>query len=350
MNTPFGCSLRSASNGDPGVSPAYSFRGTLDRCPAPVPRVQPVLLDLERYPEWWPQVRAVAKITDDDARVLCRSVLPYTLDLLLHAERREPTAPRDQPGRRPLTGWSGGGSRRRPRRAPGWTSSRTCTSPVGLLRAALWYAARPLLHWNHDRYDGRLRQRGLRAGWPSDGSQVSRQALARLPRPARRQSLATSGMFVAGVVDLGVVGTVLGGEAAFAARPRSPPASSSEGGFSRNTSPGSALPALRLPGPRPRSAAANSSTVGGVASAVVDLGVLGAVLGGQPPLALGLDLLDPLLRRRLLQNASLVTAGLLAGCGPPPPTRRGARSPVAGRRTRRESGDASQASMCDMSP
>ncbi len=53
-------------------------------------RVGQVLSDLERYPEWWPQIRAVASLGDDDARVLCRSALPYTLDLLLHAISREP--------------------------------------------------------------------------------------------------------------------------------------------------------------------------------------------------------------------------------------------------------------------
>ncbi len=52
--------------------------------------VQGVLVDLEHYPEWWPQVVAVAKIDDDNARVLCKSRLPYTLDLLLTATRREP--------------------------------------------------------------------------------------------------------------------------------------------------------------------------------------------------------------------------------------------------------------------
>ena len=97
----------------PAMSPAYSFRGTWT-VPAPVERVQPVLVDLERYPEWWPQVRAVAKITDDDARVLCRSVLPYTLDLLLHAERREPTVLEtslagDLHGRGPVAALAGGG-------------------------------------------------------------------------------------------------------------------------------------------------------------------------------------------------------------------------------------------------
>ena len=57
---------------------------------APRDRVGAVLLDLEHYPDWWPQVRAVAKVDDDHAWVLCRSTLPYTLDLLLTAVHRGP--------------------------------------------------------------------------------------------------------------------------------------------------------------------------------------------------------------------------------------------------------------------
>jgi hypothetical protein len=71
------------------VRPAFSFR-THWEIAAPADAVQRVLVDLEHYPEWWPQVVAVAKIDDDRARVLCRSRLPYTLDLVLTAERREP--------------------------------------------------------------------------------------------------------------------------------------------------------------------------------------------------------------------------------------------------------------------
>lgn len=72
------------------MSRRFSFHGTwfVD---APPEQVQDVLLDLEHYPDWWPQVVAVAKIDDDHARVLCRSVLPYTLDLVLTAVHREPT-------------------------------------------------------------------------------------------------------------------------------------------------------------------------------------------------------------------------------------------------------------------
>lgn len=67
----------------------FAFSGTWT-VPASRPVVHGVLVDLERYPEWWPQVRAVASLGADDAYVVCRSTLPYTLDLHLHAVRREP--------------------------------------------------------------------------------------------------------------------------------------------------------------------------------------------------------------------------------------------------------------------
>lgn len=129
------------------MSPTYSFRGAWT-VPAPVARVQEVLLDLERYPEWWPQVLAVAKITDDDARVLCRSALPYTLDLVLHAERREPTVLETS-----LTGDLEGRVRWRLGARHGGTRMdfeqevRVTSRLLGLAS----YAGRPLLRWNHDR-------------------------------------------------------------------------------------------------------------------------------------------------------------------------------------------------------
>ncbi|WP_239455456.1 SRPBCC family protein [Nocardioides gilvus] len=59
---------------------------------APPEEVAAVLGDLEFYPQWWPQVVAVAALGEDRARVLCRSRLPYTLDLVLTAvTRRAPT-------------------------------------------------------------------------------------------------------------------------------------------------------------------------------------------------------------------------------------------------------------------
>jgi hypothetical protein len=71
------------------MSPPYSFRVSWI-VPFPLERVHAVLVDLERYPEWWPQVRAVVKLGEDDALVVCRSALPYSLNLVLHAERRDP--------------------------------------------------------------------------------------------------------------------------------------------------------------------------------------------------------------------------------------------------------------------
>jgi hypothetical protein len=72
------------------MGPPYSFRRSWT-VPFALDRVHALLVDLERYPEWWPQIRAVAKLGEDDALVVCRSVLPYSLDLVLHAERRDPT-------------------------------------------------------------------------------------------------------------------------------------------------------------------------------------------------------------------------------------------------------------------
>lgn len=72
------------------MSPPYSFRVSWT-VPFPLERVHELLVDLERYPEWWPQVRAVASLGEDDALVVARSVLPYSLELVLHAERRDRT-------------------------------------------------------------------------------------------------------------------------------------------------------------------------------------------------------------------------------------------------------------------
>lgn len=133
---------------------SYSFSASWVT-PAPVPQVAAVVTDLEHYPEWWPQVRAVAKIDDDTARVLCRAALPYTLDLVLHAVSREaPVLEVALSG--DLDGWVR------------WTLTETDrgtrtefaqeVAARGPLAAAS-YVARPLLRWNHDRM-----MAGCRAG------------------------------------------------------------------------------------------------------------------------------------------------------------------------------------------
>jgi len=115
--------------------------------PASVADVAETVLDLEHYPEWWPQVLAVAKLGPDTARVLCRSVLPYTLDLVLDAVSREaPVLEVAVSG--DLDGWvrwtlaaTDGGTR---------TDFEQEVAVTGAL-AASSYVARPLLRWNHQR-------------------------------------------------------------------------------------------------------------------------------------------------------------------------------------------------------
>ncbi|MDZ5621583.1 SRPBCC family protein [Nocardioides bizhenqiangii] len=125
---------------------SYSFSASWVTA-AQVPDVAETVLDLEHYPEWWPQVRAVAKLGPDTARVLVRSALPYTLDLVLDAVSREaPVLEVAVSG--DLAGWvrwtlvpTGGGTR---------TDFTQEVSVTGALAAAS-YVARPLLRWNHHR-------------------------------------------------------------------------------------------------------------------------------------------------------------------------------------------------------
>lgn len=132
------------------MTPTYVFqeRWTV---PASPERVRDVLIDLEHYPRWWPQVVAVAKVSDDDAVVLCRSRLPYTLELRLHALSRElPTIEVAIGGRlrghvrwtlEPDPAGAGEGS------SMHWDQRVTVhgwLAPLGVL-------LRPLLRWNHAR-------------------------------------------------------------------------------------------------------------------------------------------------------------------------------------------------------
>jgi uncharacterized protein YndB with AHSA1/START domain len=128
------------------VRSSYSFSASWVT-PAPVAEVARVVTDLEHYPEWWPQVRAVAKIDDDTARVLCRSALPYTLDLVLQAVSREAPLLEVRLGG-DLDGWV----RWHLTEDPGGTRTEfTQEVSVGGALALASYAARPLLAWNHHR-------------------------------------------------------------------------------------------------------------------------------------------------------------------------------------------------------
>lgn len=125
----------------------YEFGGSWV-VPAPPERVQSTLVDLEFYPEWWPEVRAVASLGPDDALVVCRSWLPYSLELHLTAVRRDPELLETR-----LGGDLEGHARWRLAPHPRGTRldyEQSCRV-TGRLLAVASYAARPLLVRNHER-------------------------------------------------------------------------------------------------------------------------------------------------------------------------------------------------------
>lgn len=137
------------------MSRTYSFRDSWV-VPVAADRARSVLVDLEHYGAWWPQVVAVAKVGPDDARVLCRSSLPYTLDLHLHAVHR---------GARLLeTSIDGdlvGSVRWILRDRPEGTALHfeQDVTVAGWWLGVASYLCRPLLRWNHDQM-----MAGCRAG------------------------------------------------------------------------------------------------------------------------------------------------------------------------------------------
>nr|WP_246280440.1 SRPBCC family protein [Nocardioides daedukensis] len=106
------------------------------------------LVDLEHYPDWWPEVRAVASLGPDDARVLISSRLPWTLDLVLHAVSRELECLETT-----LSGDLDGVVRWRLEEAGEGTRLlfEQEVEVTGRLLGLASYAARPVLVWNHDR-------------------------------------------------------------------------------------------------------------------------------------------------------------------------------------------------------
>lgn len=113
---------------------------------APPGRVHEVLVDLEHYPDWWPQIRAVASLGPDTALVLCRSVLPYDLELVLDAVSRDPqhlevriSGPMDGFARWSLEPTADG------------ATQMSYEQLVDVRGALAWssYLLKPMLRWNH---------------------------------------------------------------------------------------------------------------------------------------------------------------------------------------------------------
>lgn len=126
---------------------------------APTKRVHDVLADVEHYPDWWPQVVACLKTGEDEGVVLCRSSLPYTLELRLSLLRRTPEVLESRVTG-DLDGWV------RWRVAPYGGGTRVHFEQEVEVRGAVLglasYVARPVLRWNHARMMAGAR-RGLDA-------------------------------------------------------------------------------------------------------------------------------------------------------------------------------------------
>ncbi|MFL6123966.1 SRPBCC family protein [Actinophytocola sp.] len=71
----------------------YRFR-SLWSVSATAARVFDALVDLTRYPQWWPDIRSVTRVDENTAEVVCRSVLPYALTFRLHRAEEDPDSGR----------------------------------------------------------------------------------------------------------------------------------------------------------------------------------------------------------------------------------------------------------------
>jgi uncharacterized protein YndB with AHSA1/START domain len=58
--------------------------------PVAPPQVYEVLRDVERYPQWWPQVRKARPIDETSGELTCRSLLPYDLVFVMEQEVQDP--------------------------------------------------------------------------------------------------------------------------------------------------------------------------------------------------------------------------------------------------------------------
>lgn len=124
----------------------YAFEHTT-AVAAEVAEVHALLVDLENFGSWWPQVVAVASLGPEDALVVCRSRLPYDLELHLHAESRDPRLLRVA-----IDGPIAGTAQWRLTPVPGGTrlDFEQQVRAVGPAFVLASWLLKPLLRWNHE--------------------------------------------------------------------------------------------------------------------------------------------------------------------------------------------------------
>jgi hypothetical protein len=72
-----------------GVMASFSFR-TEWQLPAEARVVYAALADIERYPDWWSQVRSTRQIDDESGELVVKSRLPYVLRVVATREVEDP--------------------------------------------------------------------------------------------------------------------------------------------------------------------------------------------------------------------------------------------------------------------
>ncbi len=70
---------------------AYSFRSVWTPGAAAAD-VYLALAHLADYPAWWPEIKEVRPLGEDEYELRCRSLLPYDLVFTTHQTRRDPAA------------------------------------------------------------------------------------------------------------------------------------------------------------------------------------------------------------------------------------------------------------------
>lgn len=68
---------------------SYSFRSVWTPG-APAGDVYQALEHLADYPAWWPEIKEVRPLSNEEYELRCRSVLPYDLVFTTHQARRDP--------------------------------------------------------------------------------------------------------------------------------------------------------------------------------------------------------------------------------------------------------------------
>jgi hypothetical protein len=129
--------------------------------PATVEPVYQALADVDRYPTWWPQVREVERIDERSGHARVRSLLPYTLNLVLTREIEDPTT---QLLRVQITGDLDGWSQWQLEASPAGTTAHYTQQATVTARGLehLVPLASPILRANHS-WMMSAGERGLRA-------------------------------------------------------------------------------------------------------------------------------------------------------------------------------------------